>query len=64
MKTIYESYSSFCTLLESPSSLSQSFEELCFLLHVSPVDLGRLIEDELGYTGPGLLHALRVSSGA
>ena len=61
MKTLSESYAAFCSLLEFPENLSLSFEELCARVHVSPVDLGRLLESELGYTGDALVSTLRAS---
>ncbi|MCR5325828.1 MAG: hypothetical protein K6E37_03650 [Bacteroidales bacterium] len=59
MKTLYDSYSAFCLLLEEPANLSLSYEELCSRVRVSPVDLREILLAELGCTGPELLASLR-----
>ena len=64
MKTLFNSYRAFCSLLEDPLNLSQPYEKLCARVRVSPVDLNEILLEELGYTGPGLLAVLRASARA
>ena len=59
MKPLFNSYEAFCRLLDDPRNLSLSYEELCSLVPVSPVDLREVLLEELGYTGPELLSSLR-----
>ena len=58
MRTLTKSYEAFCSLLEDPSNLSQTYEKLCARAHVSPVDLSEILLEELGYTGPELLRTI------
>ena len=59
MKTLESSYASFCDLVQDQANLSLSYEELCFKVKVSPVDLNEILTEELGYTGEELIAALR-----
>ena len=64
MRTLTKSYEVFCSLLEDPSDLSQTYEKLCARVRVSPVDLNEILLEELGFTGPELIAALRASARA
>ena len=59
MKSLFESYVAFCSMLENPANLSLSYEELCARLRVSPLDLNELLREELGLSGMELLAALQ-----
>ncbi len=59
MKSLFESYVAFCSMLENPANLSLSYEELCARLRVSPMDLNELLHEELGCSGTELLAALQ-----
>ena len=59
MKTLYDSYAAFCSLLDDPANLSLSYEELCARIHVSPLDLSELLQEELGFSGMELVAAIR-----
>lgn len=59
MKSLFESYVAFCSMLKNPANLSLSYEELCARLRVSPMDLNELLREELGLSGMELLAALQ-----
>lgn len=59
MKSLFESYVAFCSMLENPANLSLSYEELCSRVRVSPLDLNELLREELGLSGMELLAALQ-----
>ena len=59
MKSLFESYVAFCSMLENPENLSLSYEELCARLRVSPMDLNELLHEELGCSGMELLAAMQ-----
>ena len=59
MTSLLKSYAAFCTLLDNPANLSLSFEQLCARVHVSPLDLGELLQEELGFSGMELLATLQ-----
>ncbi len=59
MKSLFESYVAFCSMLENPANLSLSYEELCSRVRVSPLDLNELLREELGLSGMEILAALQ-----
>ena len=59
MKTIYDSYAAFCALLDNPANLSFSYEELCARVHVSPLDLAEVLQEELGLSGMEFVASLQ-----
>ncbi len=59
MKSLFESYVTFCSMLENPANHSFSFEELCARLRVSPMDLNEILREELGCSGMELLAAMQ-----
>ena len=59
MKTIYDSYAAFCSLLDDPANLSLSYEDLCARIHVSPLDLSEILQEELGFSGMELVASLQ-----
>lgn len=59
MKTIYDSYAAFCALLDNPANLSLSYEELCARVHVSPLDLAEVLQEELGLSGMEFVASLQ-----
>ena len=59
MKTLYDSYAAFCSLLDDPANLSLSYEELCARIHVSPLDLSEILREELGFSGMELVASLQ-----
>lgn len=46
-------------MLENPANLSSTYEELCARIPVSPLDLGEMLQQELGCSGMELLAALQ-----
>ena len=59
MTSLLKSYAAFCSLLDNPANLSLSYEELCARVHVSPLDLSEILQEELGFTGMEMVAALR-----
>ena len=59
MKSLFESYVAFCSMLENPANHSLSYEELCARIHVSPMDMNEVLREELGCSGMEYLAALR-----
>ena len=59
MKTLYDSYAAFCSLLDNPANLTLPYEKLCARVHVSPVDLAEVLQEELGLSGMELIAAFQ-----
>ena len=64
MNTLSKAYARLSGFLSSPSFTERpglTFRDVCKTLRVSPVDLDRLVRDELGLSGPELLEAFSVN---